>query len=70
MSSYNRWYVYAHFQLYYVMLCYTEWSKSLCVTDDYSTKNTQYFLHTIDDLNMDITEYILNVYRAILNTVF
>jgi hypothetical protein len=26
--------------------------------------------HTIDDLKMAITEYIRNVYRAILNTVF
>jgi hypothetical protein len=26
--------------------------------------------HTIDDLKMAITEYILNVDRAILNTVF
>ena len=26
--------------------------------------------HTIDYLKMDITEYILNVDRAILNTVF
>jgi hypothetical protein len=27
-------------------------------------------LHTTDDLKMAITEYIRNVYRAILNTVF
>jgi hypothetical protein len=50
--------------------------KGLCAHDDYSTKNTQkYFLnsfipHTADDLKMAITEYIRNVDRAILNTVF
>ena len=41
----------------------TGWSKSLCAPDDYSP-------HTIDDLKMVITEYIRNVDRAILNTVF
>jgi hypothetical protein len=37
--------------------------KSLCAPDDYDT-------HTIDELKMAITEYIRNVDRAILNTVF
>jgi hypothetical protein len=37
--------------------------KSLCAPDDYNP-------HTIDDLKMVITEYIRNVDRAILNTVF
>jgi hypothetical protein len=41
----------------------TGWSKSFCAPDDYSP-------HTIDDLEVAITEYILNVGRAILNTVF
>ena len=37
--------------------------KSICAPDDYNP-------HTIDDLKMTITEYIRNVDRAILNTVF
>jgi len=41
----------------------TECSKSLCAPDDHNP-------HTIDDLKMAITEYIRNVDRAILNTVF
>jgi len=41
----------------------TGWSKSLCAPDDYNP-------HTIDDLKMAITEYIRNVDRAVLNTVF
>jgi hypothetical protein len=41
----------------------TGWSKSLCAPDDYN-------LHTNYDLKMVITEYIRNVDRAILNTVF
>jgi hypothetical protein len=40
---------------------YTGWSKILYTPDDYST---------IDDLKMAITEYIRNVDRALLNTVF
>jgi hypothetical protein len=36
--------------------------------DDYSIKKNN--PHTIDDLKMVITEYIRNVDRAILNTVF
>jgi predicted transcriptional regulator len=40
---------------------YTVWSKSLCAPNN---------PHTIDDLKMAITEYIRNVDRAILNTVF
>jgi hypothetical protein len=45
---------------------YTEWSKSLCAPDDYSTKNTQkYNRLTVDDLEMAITKYIRNVVRAI-----
>jgi len=30
----------------------------------------QYHLHTTDELKMTITEYIQNVDRAVLNTVF
>jgi len=41
----------------------TGWSKSLCAPDDFNP-------HTIDDLKMAITEYIRNMDRAILNTVF
>jgi hypothetical protein len=41
----------------------TGWSNSLCAPDDYSP-------HTTDDLKTAITEYIRNVDRAILNTVF
>ena len=37
--------------------------KSLCAPDDYNP-------HTTDDFKMAITEYIRNVDRAILNTVF
>jgi hypothetical protein len=44
---------------------YTGWSKSLCSPDGYSTKT-----RTVDDLKMAITEYIRNVDRAVLNTVF
>ena len=44
---------------------YTGWSKSLSAPDDYST--VQY---TTDELKMAITEYIRNVDRAMLNTVF
>jgi len=42
---------------------YTGWSKSLCAPDDYNS-------HKTDELKMAITEYIRNVDRAILNTVF
>jgi len=42
---------------------YTLWSKSLCTPDDYNS-------HIFDDLKMAITEYIQNVDRAVLNTVF
>jgi len=38
-------------------------TKSLCAPDDCNC-------HEIDDLKMAITEYIRNVDRAILNTVF
>jgi len=38
-------------------------SKSLCAPDDYNP-------HTIEELKMAITEYIRNVDRAMLNTVF
>jgi 6-pyruvoyl-tetrahydropterin synthase len=51
-------------------LIYTGWSKSLCSLDDYSTKNIQKYFKEFDDLKMAITEYIRNVDRAILNTVF
>jgi len=37
--------------------------KNLCEPEDYNP-------HTTDDLKMSITEYIQNVDRAILNTVF
>ena len=37
--------------------------KSLCAPDDCNP-------HTVDDFKMAITEYIRNVDRAILNTVF
>ena len=49
----------------------TWWSKNLCVPDDYS-KSSVYSNnpHTVDELKMAITEYIRNVDRAILNTVF
>jgi hypothetical protein len=47
------------------MLC-TGWSKSLCAPDSVYLNNP----HTIDDMKMAITEYILIVDRAILNTVF
>ena len=45
--------------------------KNLCAPDDYST-NSLYSNnpHKIDELKMVITEYIRNVDRAILNTVF
>jgi hypothetical protein len=49
---------------------YTGWSKSLCAPDDYSTFLYSNNPHTIDDLKLAITEYIRNVDRAILNTVF
>jgi hypothetical protein len=45
---------------------YTGWSKCLCAPEDYSTNNA----HIIDELKMDIAEYIRNVDRAVLNTVF
>ena len=45
------------------MLRNTKWSKSLCAPDDYNP-------HTADDLKMAVTEYIRNMDRAILNTVF
>jgi hypothetical protein len=50
-------------------------SKSLCAPDDYSTKTRKNSVysnnpHTTDDLKMAITEYIRNVDRAVLNTVF
>jgi hypothetical protein len=43
--------------------------KIFCAPDDYNTvcSNNPY---TFDDLKMAITEYIWNVDRAILNTVF
>jgi hypothetical protein len=45
------------------LLCIcTRWSQSLCAPDDYSTKNTHKYLA--------ITEYIRNVDRGILCTVF
>jgi hypothetical protein len=47
---------------------YTEWSKSLCAPDENSACSIN--PHTVDDLKMVITEYIKNVERAILNTVF
>ena len=49
----------------------TEWSKSLCAPDDFST-NLVYSNnpHKIDELKMAISEYIRNVDRAILNTIF
>ena len=40
--------------------------KSLCAPDSVYSNSP----HTIDDLKMVITEYIRNVDRAILNTVF
>jgi hypothetical protein len=43
-------------------------SKRLCAPDDYSAYSNN--PHTIDHLKMAITEYIRNVDRAILNTVF
>jgi hypothetical protein len=43
----------------------TGWSKRLSAPDDYSTKTRK----NIDDLKM-ATEYIRNVDRAILSTVF
>jgi hypothetical protein len=46
---------------------YTEWSKSLCAMKNSVYSNNP---HTIDDLNISITEYIRNVDGAILNTVF
>jgi hypothetical protein len=53
---------------------YTGLSKILCAHDDYSTvqKNLVYSNnpYTTGDLKMAINEYILNVDRAILNTVF
>jgi len=42
---------------------YTGWSKSLNASDDYNPDK-------IDNLKMAITEYIRNVDRAMLNTVF
>jgi len=42
---------------------YTGWSKSVWAPKDYNP-------HTIDELKMAITEYIRNVDRAVLNTVF
>ena len=45
------------------MYVYTGWSKSLCASDDYNP-------HTIDDLKMAIIEYIRNMDRAVMNTVF
>jgi hypothetical protein len=50
----------------------TGWSKSLCPPDDYSRKNSVYLKnpHTVEELKRAITEYILNVDHAILNTVF
>jgi hypothetical protein len=49
--------------------------KSLCAPDDFlwgAMKNSVYsnIPHTIDDLKMAITEYVRDVDRAILNTVF
>ena len=41
----------------------TGWSKSLCAPGNYN-------LHTIDGLKMAIIEYMRNVDRATLNTVF
>jgi hypothetical protein len=56
------------------VLFYTGWSKGLCahifLWD--AMKNSVYSNnpHTTDDLKTDITEYIRNVDRAILKTVF
>jgi hypothetical protein len=44
---------------------YTGWSKSLCAHGSVYSNNP----HTIDDMKMAITEHILNVDRATLNTV-
>ena len=40
--------------------------KNICAPDDYSTNNP----HTDEDFEKAITEYIRNVDRSILNTVF
>jgi hypothetical protein len=45
----------------------TGWSKSLYAPDDYSTKPHKNILNS---LKMAITEYIWNVDRAKMNTVF
>jgi len=49
------------------LICYyTGWSKSLYARDSVYSNNPQ----TVDDLKMAITEYIRDVDRVILNTVF
>jgi hypothetical protein len=55
----------------FISCYYNGWSKSLCAPDDYSTKQThKNILNSFSGLKMAITEYIRNVGRAILNTVF
>ena len=51
----------------YILLniCYTGWSKSVCVPDTVYLNNP----HTTDDFKMAITEYIRNVDRAVLNSL-
>jgi len=48
------------------MYIYTGWSKSICASHSLYSSNP----HIIDDLKMAITEYMRNVDRVILNTVF
>jgi hypothetical protein len=50
----------------------TGWSKSLSAPDNYSTNSSVYSnnFHIIDELKMAIAEYVRNVDRAILNTIF
>jgi hypothetical protein len=55
---------------YIILLCYTiQGDQKVCVyLMIYSVYSNN--PHTIDDLKMAITEYIRNVNRAVLNTVF
>jgi hypothetical protein len=65
-GAYEKYYKHNKLKTSAFAFTYTGWSKSLCAPDDYIQKNP----HTIDDLKMAITEYIRNVDRVILNTVF
>ena len=55
----------AHIYIYIYIYTHTVIKES-CAPDDHITNNP----HTTDDLKMAITEYIRNMDRAVLNTVF